>query len=509
MRPLWIISLIPILFSSCYEEIQLDETDPSDTILKVLSVNHIDGFVDEDAKLILFTLPSDTITSFNAYIHFYQFTSISFAGIELQNDEVNDLGEISTGRPYELIAFTQNLRDTFEVVFTPFPLIQISCGEEITDEPKVLCSFKMQYFRNTSDDKNIYSFTSLAGIEVRGATSMRYNKVSYGTELWKNNAREDYSAALLGMRLSEDWILDAMYVDKLRMRNKLSFELWEKISRVPEADNKPILFPGSKCRFIELFINNSYKGIYSMNERLDDKLLDFPPEEHSGGGALYKATEWGNGATRFNAFLTPPPKDYYWDGWEQIYPSTYPYWEPLDTLRKFILESSDEEFRNRIAEFIDLDNAASYYLFMNMILANDNSGKNTFLAKYSKESTFFIVPWDLEASWGLVWNGERIGPGGIVSNNLYDRLKTTDSGGFNANLLALWSAYRKDQFSEETLLKNVGEYYSLLMKSGAISREQVAWENIEIDLQEEYEYICEWIRERLEFLDNYFGIPLD
>ena len=75
-------------------------------------------------------------------------------------------------------------------------------------------------------------------------------KKSFGLELWQNAFRDDYSSSLLGMRPGEDWILDAMYIDGLRMRNKVSFELWEKISSTPEEDAKPEVFPGIESRFV-------------------------------------------------------------------------------------------------------------------------------------------------------------------------------------------------------------------------------------------------------------------
>ena len=68
---------------------------------------------------------------------------------------------------------------------------------------------------------------------------MTYAKVSFGLELWKNRSEEDYKTSLLDMRPGEDWILDAMYIDDLRMRNKLSFDVWKIISLDEQVDNNP------------------------------------------------------------------------------------------------------------------------------------------------------------------------------------------------------------------------------------------------------------------------------
>ncbi len=492
-----------LILNGCYEEQIIESIDGESKGVKILRINQIDGFVDIEDQLIFFTLGADTIQSFSSSIHFYDYESMQMDGKDLINDQVNELGDITVNYPYEIIAKNALKIDTFRLVFTRLPLIHITTSDKIVDDPKVLSNISIQYCDENKDSRITYLFNSYAGIEYRGASSLRYDKKSYGIELWKNKYEDDYISPLLGMRPGEDWILDAMYIDDLRMRNKISFELWEKMSAL-HNDSLYTVYPGIQCKFVELLINNNYVGLYSLNEKLDEKLLRFSDYQYVQGGVMYKAVDWGDGATTFDIYSSDPQNAFYWDGWELIYPEHDTAWTPLMKLRKLIVFSNDQDFNERIESTIDLGNAIDYYLYINLMLAYDNRGKNTYLARYSEQSPLFIIPWDLEATWGINWDRSRNNSNGMMNNHLYERLIETNTGDFNNKIKEKWLEYRSNILSEEALLQPINEYYHLMKNNGVIDRENSRWDNVNIDLDGEYIFITEWIIERLEYLDNYF-----
>lgn len=509
LRPLCISSikifaLCLLLARGCYKEVEYLPSEEDDLMRKVFSIDHVEGMLDENTNRIFFTIPGDTLSSFTALIDYDNYNSISFNGMILEKNRQHTLGSIIANHNYELIARGKTQTDTFNVLFTTLPLLHISSNDEIRDEPKVLASLLLNYTRSTQADRTVYQFRSTAGIEIRGASSMRYDKVSLGLELWKNNSRDDYKAALLGMRPCEDWILDAMYIDDLKMRNKISYEIWEQIAKIPEEDNLTDIYPGIKCAFIEVLINNEYAGLYTLNEKLDEKLINLSTGPFN-GESMYKAVNWGDGSTKFEFYSGSPPNTFIWDGWEQIYPSDFAYWNPLDELRRFIVLSTDEEFKSQVGSYIDIDNAMNYYLLINLILGYDNTGKNTFLSRYSDQSRFFIIPWDIEASWGLAWNRDRNAPNGLASNNLYTRLQETNADDFNDKLRDRWLELRKDKFSEDKLISMISGHYERLKISGTYEREQEKWKEFIVNPEDEFIYISNWVHERLIFLDNNFN----
>ena len=496
------LSLI-LIFRGCYDEVSVTEKPPDDVIVRVLSFDQIEGIVDTVDHTIFFTIPSDTVTSFTPKVDFYGYSSVQMDLTELKRGEVNELGQVVANMYYQIVAKKNDQSDTFRLLFTTLPLVHILTFQEVPDEPKVISWMVMQYGDHSINPATVRSFESFAGTEIRGASAMRYDKKSFGLELWTNVSGKDFSASLLGMGYMEDWILDAMYNDKLRMRNKISFELWKKMSHAPSEDQMDNLVPGIECRMVELILDNRYQGIYNLNEKLDTRLLQYERDQHEKGGVLYKGIDWSDGSTRFETYNSEPPYDYLWDGWEQVYPKHYYSWSALAELRKLIVKAEDAEFESRIVSMIDLDNAVDYYLFINLLRAFDNAGKNMFLARYTDQSRFFI-PWDIDGSWGIWWNGEKASSGGMIENQLFVRLKETNAGNFNHRIKSTWNQYRSTIFSKDSLLSPISQYHNAMTSSGAFHRENSRWDDISIDPQMEYEYISTWIEARLHYLDEKF-----
>jgi spore coat protein H len=498
------VSAMLVLLQGCYKEVSITENPPSEGTMKVVGFDEVYAFVDTAACFLLYTIGADTIDSFTPVVKFGDYRSVQLNDTELVNGQKNDMGRIIANQPYKLVARGDQGNDTFNLFFTTLPILQFTVEELIPDEPKIVSWMELQYSDKDQSNPSTVLFESYSGIETRGGSSAQYDKKAYGIELWDNKYGLDRSAPLLGMRYCEDWILDAMYVDDLRMRNKISFELWEKMARIPPEEGMDDVYPGIHLEYVELFINNRYMGLYGLGEKLDETLLRFSMNQAETGGVMYKSIDWANGATMFQIYDSEPTETMIWDGWEQIYPDQNHYWEPLAELRKTVVLDDDEAFERRIDSLIDLENAAEYYLFINLILAYDNAGKNIYYARYSDQSRFFMLPWDIEATWGRMWDRTNSLTVGLPGNNLFDRLIELNVCGFNDHLRMKWDAYRETIFHKDSLMHDIDRNYVMLKQSGAIDRENARWEDIQIDFDQEYVYISAWIEARLDYLDSHF-----
>ena len=239
-------------------------------------------------------------------------------------------------------------------------------------------------------------------------------------------------------------------------------------------------------------------------EKLDEYLITSPSIQFAGDGVLYKAVEWEHGATRFETLQGGPSEYNTWDGWEQIYPESPLYWDPLEKLRRCIVWDDDASFRKEITRLYDLDNAVNYFLLINLIGASDNIGKNQYLSRYAGSSKFYAIPWDLDASWGRQWDMSPSSTEGIISNRLYDRLIATNTEGFKEKLVENWLSYRQDIFSVSSLRYRVQSNHTLLENTGAYERENTRWKGFGIDPKDEYAYVMEWMEARLAYLDDFF-----
>ena len=496
------VSVLGTLCTGCQKEV-IPDPPSEENESTGLSLDGVEGFLDMSTHTLMFPLPSDTVSEYNAYVQYFDYESMWFNGTALIHGQQNQLGEVVVSERYPLIAMGESMTDTLYVVFSKFPLMRIGASTEIQDEPKSLCNIVIQSCDTDVSGYGSAVFESLAGIEIRGKSSTRFVKKSYGLELWEDESANDYIASLLGMRASEDWILDAMYVDRSRMRNKLSFDLWEKLAQIPSASPEESIYPGVQSRYVELFINDSYEGLYNLTEKLDAHMLQFNKYQYEVGGVIYKAIEWGNGSTTFETCCTPLPVEFIWEGWEQIYPGEMAMWGPLDSLRTLIVNSDDEEFSEKITGMIDLNNLADYYLYINLLLAYDNAGKNTFLVRYNASRPFFILPWDVEASLGRMWDGTNSNYYGMVTNHLFNRIIETNTGNFNELLEEKWEDFQSGEYGVSELLDQASSYCSRLSENGTIERENERWD-LDIDIYAEHRYLSDWFEARIEYLDQYF-----
>ena len=146
------------------------------------------------------------------------------------------------------------------------PVINISSGYVFKNK-YVQGTIEIAYYDNGTLIDNTYQCM----LRYRGGNSTKYTKKSYAVKLVDENG-EDLDVNLLGIREENNWILDAMAVDRIRMRNRVCFDIWNQISFTPyrtDFNNRN----GIKGEFVEVFLNGKYHGIYCLSDKIDRKLL--------------------------------------------------------------------------------------------------------------------------------------------------------------------------------------------------------------------------------------------
>ena len=113
-------------------------------------------------------------------------------------------------------------------------------------------------------------------IELRGRSSQRFPKKSYGLET-RTRGGGNRNVSLLGLPRENDWILYAPYNDKTLMRNALAYETARRLGRY-----------ASRTRYVELVLNGRYEGVYVLMEtpKLDDERVRVADRGLSGGYLL-------------------------------------------------------------------------------------------------------------------------------------------------------------------------------------------------------------------------------
>ena len=425
-------------------------------------------------------------------------------------------------------------------------VINIIVNEEVYKMPELRISFEgklssnMKYLNGsmqlTDTDGSVVELP--AWFRTRGATASHYMmKPALNMKLCTADYAEEADSSLLGLRSCSSLILDAMAIDRICMRNRVSFDIWNDFSRLPydtdfEGRN------GTEGRFLELFINDQYYGIYCLTDRINRKLLNLKKvQEKEEGGAVIRGVLYKSGTNEianqnepgFNEDSTACVVEWH-NAWELTYPDEYGGMQAWQPLQDAILKGKSRDY---IKKYFFLQNLADYQILIMALSIGDNWGnKNHFLSirnitkdiddadpTEAARRRFVITPWDMDTSLGGGYNGRfydgiysNWAPADISKNSPYPISPVSGDEEYKAILKQRWIEGRQGAFSLYSVCTRLEHYRDLFIKSGAWQRmvehfnAQPSRPMYVNDLVREIEYIEEWYRDRFRQMDAYFGI---
>ena len=366
----------------------------------------------------------------------------------------------------------------------------------------------------------------LADIKWRGGTTNMpdKHKRNYKLKLVDEDGNKQ-NRSFFSLRKDNVWILDAGQVDMFRLRNLIAAELWNDFACKPYYASD--VFTATRGQVVEVFLNDEYAGIYNLCEPIDRKQVGVRKFEEETGiihGGLWKATGWSV-ATFWN---NPPSYDNTsetWDVFELKYPKIDDLcpsdWSTLYNAIDFVVTSSDQDFGEQIAGFVDIPAFIDYYIYVNVLNGWDFCAKNIYWAVYDKETDKKITPvmWDLDCTVGQNYVDEPLHPDYVHYTNDFMtptkigyRLKLLDPDNYNQRVADRYRQLREGVLATDSLTERYRKYYNLISESGAACREAQRWSGdtdiagLNLDFAHEFEYIKDWIEHRMPLLDDYFGM---
>ncbi|MBQ3631530.1 MAG: CotH kinase family protein [Prevotella sp.] len=368
------------------------------------------------------------------------------------------------------------------------------------------------------------------------------NKRNYHVKLKDANG-DKLEEKFFGLRNDNSWILEACQVDMSRIRNRVLTDLWNDYSTPPYyIDKEPKARTGTRGQFVELILNDEYRGIYCMTENIDRKqlkLVKYDEETQTQHGQLWKSKDW----TYATLMGTRPdggyqPKDYlsdtneYSDMWDK-YQVKYPDfddvqptdWRALYSAVNFVCTANDATFNHYAGEYFDLPLIIDYYILMETILASDNHGKNLFFAIYDRQKStkITLAVWDMDATCGQRWSdayyhssimrpeqdySEYIATQEHGDYNLFKRLRDTNTNDFNMQVRLRYRDLRQSFLATESILQRFRTYLDEFKTCGADKREYAKWSGNSdlsghsLNFDTEMNYIEDWFTRRMNYLDT-------
>lgn len=386
--------------------------------------------------------------------------------------------------------------DDYHLYFTELPLLKIQSSGIISSGPKIPSEF---YY---ADDAQILVTTS--GINFEPGFTQSYPKKSYSVQFWTDTASYIETDEQFGnLQTSANYVLSSMYTDPLRLRTFTAHKLWLAMHQPSYLQEEPNARSGADGMYVELFVNGHYSGIYFFSRQVDPQLLGLQLFDGTIRGELYKGKE-AAAATLFTGAPSADNTSNYWAGHLLKYPLDTINWDNIRGFTQFVLNSDDTDFENIWTRF-DYQNYLDYFIFLNLTRTADNTGKNIFMAKYDAAAPYFYVPWQLNGSFGIKWDGTVLDiTDDILTNGFMDRVIASDVNDYTTDVEARWAELRTGPLSMDSLIADFTDSYDLLLANNVYEREALVYPNYPFD-QESFDYTTAWLLERIDFLDAYFN----
>ena len=308
----------------------------------------------------------------------------------------------------------------------------------------------------------------------------------------------------------EDWgayskyCLNANYLDSTHGRNVVSSEVAGTINSTyglfPDSPNGGM----SDGVPVELYIDREYRGIYTLNIALDPWM--FGMDQGNENNIVMKAVNGWSDSVVFMAEASGV-KGADWDivvGPDDSSPAAAAVYEKLNRAIRFVIESSDEDFKAHFSEYFNLDASLNYYCLAAYFNATGNMGRNMLLATFDG-NTWYPSLYNLDTSFGLYYNGE-----GIYSvDNPVEAFQGGNSlfwkrlvANFPQELAQRYWRMRQS-FLKESFVMGLFSAFNDNIPEEARERDLERWHDIP-GVEYDIENVREQIQGREEYLDAFF-----
>ncbi len=481
-------------------------------------INGVRVFADEGSNMLLYSLPREAFGSdFTAVVQVdtaSHWHNITIAGQSLASNPITFSG-VSGDKVYLVRALEGGRPVVKRLMFTFLPIVSIDgdIGYDYVDAHVTLMDPD-----GTTDEG------MLARVKWRGGyTNMEgRHKRNYSIKFVDENG-EKQNRQLLGLRRDNHWKLDAGQVDLSRVRNRFATDLWLDMAREPYYyDQAPDVLLGARGKLVEVLCAGSYMGIYSLMESIDRKQLQvkkYDDQNHTFHGMIWNAASWSkvaefkqyvgynNSSPNYSTFVVEYPE------FEDVNPTKH---EDLYNAVKFVANSTVSTYNAHAHEYFDMPVLIDYAIFIQFLIAVDNSVNNIYWAIYDREQDkrLTLAAWDLDWTLGtnrdsLDFRGGRAEPDHDLkfSSKEFNMFKDPKCI-YHREMINRYWQLRHSWLSEKSLNARLNALVTPLLESGAVGREQARWSGdsdingLPLNIVGERDYIIDWMHKRLAHLDR-------
>lgn len=397
---------------------------------------------------------------------------------------------IQNAQALEYIVYNDESYQKGRIYVTGLPVMLLEDEAEQTEAER---TYGNMVLFNTAKERGDYKTVSRCEYHVRGSASRVYYKQGYKLNLLDTSGNSN-KQQLLDLRKDDDWILRAMGLDESKIREQLATEIWNAINS----------FGTYQGRYIELFQDGAYRGLYLLHEPMDFKTVGLDTEKHF----LVQVKTW-------------PDDSDFWSDVER--------WGGMKSLQcgEFIVDRKNENDLDEVYEVLkayrefmdgrepesvlnlnfDLEGLYKMDIFLMLITGVDNSAKNQYMI-FTRETdgsyTVQKLPWDMDASFGqnldyCVYEGfDSL----YTGDQTVERLKEVWPEETVKGLKETYMQLRSTVLTEEYLQELIEQLYGTLEYNRVLERENATWDKA--IGREQTEFVKAFVERRLQWMDSYY-----
>lgn len=412
------------------------------------------------------------------------------------------------------------VNDLYDGANDGLPKMFIGNLKAITDQ------WQSASFDYLDDDRQLSGWLQVA---VQGDSSRAYPKKNLKVKLFTDPEcqKELKFKPKATWQANNKFNLKANWIDATQARNLVNAQLIKQATAVvpPEKPEQTADLLGTQALGqiegypVEIYLEDGYYGLFTFNTKKSDKTygMDSDNAQHE-----VVSVELADHVFRDPAATVD----------EQHYVTEIhdaPSAELKTNFTKFVAflnNSSDADFKQKLSSYIDVKSCITTMLFGILAKEYDYYSKSYELCTWNSGAYFYMVPYDLDSTWGLYWNGSKIVEEGQdamfdfakleqdpaasswISNQGQNRLFERLYQLFKPEIKQQWDKLRERVWTNANILTAFHKFIAAIPES-AYQREQARWPDLPSKSATSYEQIQKMVIQRGNAMDEFMSRHFD
>lgn len=350
--------------------------------------------------------------------------------------------------------------------------------------PTTKDSVKMAFeYHSKTDD-----FSGYVDIKCQGTSSMAYPKKNFTIKLYEDeNLSVKIKKDFKGWGKQNKFCLKANYIDTLHSRNIVGAKIgYEMVQSRPDSEFKQNLLTAPRGGLIDgfpikVYYDGVFYGVYTCNIPKDAWMFNMDEDNPN---HMVLCAEKNN--HKVNGYVTSCEFRQHWDGvdggeWSvEVGTLTPELLNSFNRLVDFVMTSSDDEFKENINSYFDVNSLIDYYIFCYFMANFDGLGKNMLLVTYDGV-IWGTCLYDLDTIFGSHWQGTSFYSPRLIFptqyGESYSLLWERVGKCFFEEITDRYKTLRKKELSLANIIKHIDSVYGIIPQK-ALDEEHSIWKEL-------------------------------